>query len=109
MPLSIGQPRVASQCRSPVASQYWCTASEMSALTWISSWPVLANAGVSSLPRSALSHGYRAPLQPVFAALAQAASQPVEAVPQARPAMAGSVASSDGYIHVSESQKTWPL
>ena len=57
MPLSIGQPRVASQCRSPVASQYWCTASEMSALTWISSLPVLANAGVSSLPRSALSHG----------------------------------------------------
>ena len=57
MPRSIGQPVVASQRRSPVASQYCRTASAMSALTWISNLPVFANAGVSSLPRSALSHG----------------------------------------------------
>ena len=48
-----------SQRRSPVASQYWWTASAMSALTWISSLPVvgerrgLLGAAQRALPREA--------------------------------------------------------
>ncbi len=65
IPLNTGQASRASHARSPVASQYCHMASAMSALTWTSHLPVLQQLGVSSEPVSALSHGKRAPPNPV--------------------------------------------
>src|SRR5947209_9932067 len=64
--------------------------------------------GICSDPSSALSHGKRAPRYPVALACAVADASRSNRYAFIPAAISGCCASSDGYIHVSASQKICP-